>query len=203
MSPTAVQGTAVKLCRCNRAEEGGRLYCPVSKDVPEQYKKSVMGYPQCWVQLCPLKAPNTPGESGPQIRAAPLLAVPGWVRSQLGCSRWTKRHFHRHLQKQSVYCSLFCRRLSRCCCCALITKKTLRTAGGAVGFAGRRRAGAAMLRFLIRLRFKPRWFAAGSSGQCCDEGVGGCPAPRGAADHCLKQQMMSGVLLQLCIRVVC
>lgn len=96
----------------------------MSKDLPEQYKKSITGYPQCWVQLCPLKAPNTSRESGSRIRAAALLPVLGGVRSQLGSSRWTKWHFHRHLQKQSLYCSLFRLRLSRCSRCVLITKRS-------------------------------------------------------------------------------
>lgn len=95
----------------------------MSKDLPAAYKESVMGHPGSWVQLCPLKIPNISRKSGPQIKAAPLLPVAGWVQSQLGCSRRTKWHFHHHLQKPSIYRALFHLRLSRCSCCALIINR--------------------------------------------------------------------------------
>lgn len=95
----------------------------MSKDIPAQHKEPVMGYPWCSVQLCPLKASNISNKNVPGIKVAPLLSIPGWVQSQLVCSRWTKCHFHYHLQKRSIYCSLFHLRLSRCSCCALIINR--------------------------------------------------------------------------------
>lgn len=84
---------------CNKAlqvqqgREKRMTLCHTRKDLLAPHKESVTGYSGCWVQLCPLKAPNICSECGPQIKGAPLLPVPGWVQNLLGCSWWKKMAF--------------------------------------------------------------------------------------------------------------